>query len=80
MASLGSRPPAEIAGQALSFAQQNGYSSADVALIQDLVLSLQVWRPGDVASPAAATPATTPGNEPAPTASIDVTPTDGGAP
>ena len=42
MTTLGSRPPAEIAAQALSFAQQNGYSPADVALLQNLLTALQV--------------------------------------
>lgn len=45
MGTLGTRPPADIATQALSFAKQNGYSSADVALLQDLVLALQLWQP-----------------------------------
>jgi len=45
MAKLGSLPPAEIAAQALSFAQQNGYSSTDVALLQNLLTALQVAQP-----------------------------------
>jgi hypothetical protein len=45
MSTLGSQPPAETAAQALSFAQQNGYSPADIALLQNLVLALQVSQP-----------------------------------
>jgi hypothetical protein len=45
IARLGNRPPAEIAAQALSFAQQNGYSPADVSLLQNLLLALQVAQP-----------------------------------
>jgi hypothetical protein len=45
MSTLGDRPPSEIATQSLSFAKQNGYSSADVAFLQDLVLALQLWQP-----------------------------------
>jgi hypothetical protein len=45
MSTLGSRPPAEIAAQVLSFAQQSGYSPADIALLQNLVLALQVSQP-----------------------------------
>lgn len=45
ISTLGSQPPAEIATQALSFAKKNGYSSADVAILQDLVLALQVHQP-----------------------------------
>jgi len=45
ISTLGTRPPAEIASRALTFAQQNGYSSADVAMLQNLVLALQVWQP-----------------------------------
>ncbi len=47
MSMLGSQPPAEIAAHTLSFAQQNGYSSADVALMQDLAVALQAWQPFD---------------------------------
>jgi hypothetical protein len=43
MTALGT--PAEIAAQALSFAQQNGYSSADIALLQNLLTALQVSQP-----------------------------------
>jgi len=45
MTTLGSRPPVEIAAQALTFAQQNGYSPADVALLQNLLTALQVSQP-----------------------------------
>lgn len=52
MGVLGSQPPAEIAAQALSFAQQNGYSAADIAIMQNLVAALKVVQP----APAGATP------------------------
>jgi hypothetical protein len=45
ISALGNRPPAEIAAQALTFAQQNGYSPADVSLLQNLLLALQVAQP-----------------------------------
>lgn len=45
---LGDRAPAEIAAQSLAFGKQNGYSSADVALLQDLVLALQLFQPAGV--------------------------------
>ena len=48
---LGERPAAEIATQALTFAKQNGYSSADVGLLQDLILALQIWQPAAGANP-----------------------------
>jgi|SRR5688572_19427961 len=46
LALLSSQPPAEIAQQALAFAQQNGYTSADIGLLQNLIAALQVWQPG----------------------------------
>lgn len=54
MTALGDRQPSEIAKQSLAFAKQNGYSSADVAFMQDLVLALQLWQPA--APTAGATP------------------------
>lgn len=48
IATLGDRAPAEIAAQSLAFAKKNGYSSADVALLQDLVLALQLMPPAGV--------------------------------
>lgn len=46
LAILGSQPPAEFVLQALSFAQQNKYSPADMALLQKLNVALQIWQPG----------------------------------
>ena len=51
MTTLGTRPPSEIANQSLNFAKQNGYSSADVAYLQDLVLALQIRQPAIGATP-----------------------------
>jgi hypothetical protein len=45
LALLGSQPPSESAAQALKFAQQNGYASADITLLQNLTLALQAWQP-----------------------------------
>jgi hypothetical protein len=45
LALLSSQPPTEITEQALSFARQNGYTSADVALLQNLTAALQIWQP-----------------------------------
>jgi len=45
LALLGSEPPAAIASAALEFARQNGYAPADIQLLQDLTLALQVWQP-----------------------------------
>ena len=51
LAVLGSQPPVEIAQQAIAFGQQNGYTSEDVALLQNLASALQVWQPGSTAQP-----------------------------
>jgi hypothetical protein len=45
LASLGSQPPAQIASAALSFAQEHAYAPADLGLLQNLTLALQVWQP-----------------------------------
>jgi len=45
LALLGSEPSAQIASAALEFARQNGYAPADIQLLQDLTLALQVWQP-----------------------------------
>ena len=45
LALLGSEPPAAIVSAALEFARQNGYAPADIQLLQDLTLALQVWQP-----------------------------------
>jgi hypothetical protein len=43
LALLGSQAPIEIVKQALTFAQQNGYTSLDVALLQNLAAAMQAW-------------------------------------
>ncbi len=45
LANLGSQPPAQIVAEALAFAQKNHYSSADIGLLQNLSVALQVWQP-----------------------------------
>jgi hypothetical protein len=45
LALLGSRPPAEIAAEALQNARQMGYAPADLSLLQNLTLALQSWQP-----------------------------------
>jgi hypothetical protein len=65
LALLSSQPPAEIAQQALNFAQQNGYTSDDVALLQNLTAALQVWQPGGVVPPVRNAAGTTPAVQPA---------------
>lgn len=62
LALLSSQPPAEIVGQALAFAQQNGYTAADITLLQNLAAGLQGWQPSGVTPPA---PSTTPAAQPA---------------
>lgn len=44
LAFLGSQPPAEIAAQALAFAQSVGYSQEDMQSLQNLVLAMQTWQ------------------------------------
>src|SRR5258706_4567699 len=46
LALLSSQPPADTAQQAIVFAQQNGYSTVDVGLLQNLAAALPVWQPG----------------------------------
>lgn len=65
LASLGSQPPAQIASESLTFAQNNHYTAADIGLLQNLAVALQVWQPGSGVSPASITPAVQPGNVPA---------------
>jgi hypothetical protein len=48
LAFLGSEPPAQIAASALEFARQNGYDSADLQLLQNLVTALQAWQANPV--------------------------------
>jgi hypothetical protein len=45
LANLGSQPPAQIVADALTFAQKNHYADADIALLQNLAVALQVWQP-----------------------------------
>ena len=45
LAVLGSKPPAVIAEEAYKYAKQTTYSAEDLALIQDLVVALQTWKP-----------------------------------
>jgi hypothetical protein len=44
LALLGSRPPSEIAAEALAFAQSVGYNQNDLQLLQNLVLAMQTWQ------------------------------------
>jgi len=46
LAILGSQAPAQLASDALNFAQQNKFDPADIALLQNLNVALQVWQPG----------------------------------
>ena len=46
LAILGSQPPAQLVADALIFAQQNKFDPADIALLQNLNVALQVWQPG----------------------------------
>jgi len=45
LAVLGSQPPALIAAEAYDFANQSGYPTDDLALIQELTVALQTWQP-----------------------------------
>jgi hypothetical protein len=45
LAVLGSDPPALIAAEAYTFAQQSAYPADDLALIQELIVALQTWQP-----------------------------------
>jgi hypothetical protein len=42
---LGSLHPAQIAAQALQYAQQNNFPASDLALLQSLATALQTWQP-----------------------------------
>ena len=54
LASLGSQPPAQIAAQALTFAQNHNYATPDIGLLQNLAVALQVWQqPARNAAPGA---------------------------
>lgn len=56
LATLGSQPPAQIATAALNYAQQAGYTPADISLLQNLNIALQVWQPGAIAPGAGSQP------------------------
>ncbi len=43
LAIFGSQSPSAIATEGLAYARENGYSDADIALIQELVTGLQAW-------------------------------------
>jgi len=44
LALLGSRPPAELAAEALAYAQSVGYEQGDLQLLQNLVLAMQTYQ------------------------------------
>ncbi len=56
LALLSSQPPLEIVEQALAYGQKIGYSSADLALLQNLAAALQVWQPGGGVPPTGVKP------------------------
>jgi hypothetical protein len=43
LAVFGTQSPSAIAAEGLAFARANGFSAADIALIQELVTALQAW-------------------------------------
>jgi hypothetical protein len=43
LAIFGTQSPSAIAAQGLAYARTNGFSDADIALIQELVTALQAW-------------------------------------
>ena len=45
LALLGTTPPVDTVQQAIIFAEGQGYTDADVALMQALYLDLQSWKP-----------------------------------
>src|SRR5512140_1121478 len=59
LANLGSQPPAQIVADAITFAQKNHYSAADIGLLQNLSVALQVWQP-PAPNSTPSQPATTP--------------------
>jgi uncharacterized protein involved in exopolysaccharide biosynthesis len=46
LAILGSQAPAEFVAEALNFAQQNKFDPADIALLQNLNIAIQLRLPG----------------------------------
>jgi hypothetical protein len=45
LARLASDPPVDIVLRSLAYADQMGYAQADLALLQNLVTTLQTWQP-----------------------------------
>jgi hypothetical protein len=45
LALLGSDPPTETVRQALLFAERQGYTDADIALMRGLLRDLETWNP-----------------------------------
>ncbi|MEW6093930.1 MAG: hypothetical protein AB1531_08205 [Chloroflexota bacterium] len=43
---LSPQPPAVTAAEALAYAQATGYAPADITLLQNLTIALQVYQPG----------------------------------
>ncbi len=64
LATLGSQHPAQIVANAIAFAQKNHYADADINLLQNLAVALQVWQPA-TGNSATSEPIVTPaGNQP----------------
>ena len=43
LAIFGSQSPSAIVREGLVYAQQNGFSEADIALMQELMMAMQAW-------------------------------------
>jgi hypothetical protein len=43
LAIFGTKSPSALAAEGLTYARTNGFSDADIALIQELVTALQAW-------------------------------------
>jgi hypothetical protein len=43
LAIFGTQSPSAIAAEGLDYARANGFSAADIALMQELVTALQAW-------------------------------------
>jgi hypothetical protein len=46
LGSLGADPPLQIVNQAIIYAEQAGYSRADLGVLEGLRTGLQTWNPG----------------------------------
>ncbi len=64
LANLGSQPPAQIASTALVFAQNHHYADADINLLQNLAVAMQVWQPSAGNSTPVQAGSTPAGNQP----------------